>query len=85
MLSISLNNSSGLITKKNLPLKKTISNENLLKCQERDIYALDTSFSSFNPNLSGTPPNSFIETLEKRMYSYYQEQPLIPVKKYINK
>lgn len=85
MLSVSLQSSRKIIIKKDLPNKKNLIEESLNNIQNYDIYKLNTSFSSYNPNLPGTSPDYFIENLEKRLNNYCKSSDLIAVEKYINK
>ena len=85
MLSVSLQSYNKIIVNKELPNKLKL-HENLLNISNKnDIFELDTSFSSYNPNLPGTSPDFFIDNLKKRLNNYCKSSDLIAVEKYINK
>lgn len=84
MLSVSLQTCSKIINKE-LPNNKNINGKLLNVSDCKDIFELNTSFSSYNPNLPESSPNFFMENLEKRLKNYCKSSELIAVEKYINK
>ena len=56
-----------------LPKKNTWIISNKLKYNEKYNYELQPIRDCFDPNISTSPPNDFIELLKKRMELLYTE------------
>jgi hypothetical protein len=56
-----------------LPKKSTYTAINKSKLNEKYNYELQPIRDCFDPNISSSPPNHFIELLKKRMELYYTE------------
>jgi hypothetical protein len=56
-----------------LPKKTTYISIDKSKINENSNYELLPTCDCFDPNISTSPPNHFIELLKKRMELYYTE------------
>ena len=60
----------------NLPKKDIRSvNMNTLKKNILHQYEIQPALNCFDPNITGSPPNNFVELLNQRITNYYSSFP----------
>ena len=63
---------SNLITQKDLPkIQNYLCKHSNIISIHKPTYEVDEAFMLSDPNVSGSPPNEFMKTLEKRLCSYH--------------
>jgi len=63
---------TNLIIQKDLPkIQNYLCKHSNIITIPKPTYEVNEAFMLFDPNVSGSPPNDFMKTLEKRMSSYH--------------